>query len=142
MDYIKIAMLSPYPIYDRSFVSIYGRFCHSNDDIDYMPHIELDKNITGAKKLTVLIHELTHARHYKRNCKCYRENDYYLKELHAYQFGLRFAIRYKMMAILKCLYHHMTCKEIVNYPQGHQKAITQLKTEKIWKKVENLLDIA
>ena len=135
MNYIKLIALSPYPIYTEIFIAYAGAF----DCKDL--YIQLNDNLSNVERYTVLLHELTHARHYKRKCICYRKSNCYLRELHAYRFQLRFALRYEMKAILEYTYYHMTCKYVSNYPIAHQKAIGEIKKQKIWKKLKNYLAI-
>lgn len=86
----KLVELSPYDVCFETIVDF--PFAGLFDHCEYYspkPKIIIDIGKIRGNFLAVLLHELGHARHYKRKCKCYRPRNRVLAELHAYKFELR-----------------------------------------------------
>lgn len=142
--YERLVQLSPYPVYITSVPFRFsGCFWYGDgsgmqpyEKPDFRPHIDISPFCTQNDEICTLVHEIGHAIHYRRHCKCYCTDDIYLRELHAYRFSLRFMLRYKMMGALR--YEHNCIKNhAIKHSQVYQDVFAKIKTEKIWKKIEN-----
>lgn len=149
MNIKQIIKLSPYPV-KIEYIGYYDGFfewANAGDDRpyqnkDFQPHIKVDKALSGARQLAVLIHELGHAIHYKKHCRCYTKYDGYnrhLAELHAYQYALQFMIKHKLLDALQYEYDHIIRLE------KHQEVLyrnvsKKIQTKRIWKKAKKILD--
>jgi len=150
MDYKDIIKLSPYLVkikylgwYRGSFVWANSHSDKPYQNKDFQPHIKIDKRIMDENmKIATLVHEIGHAVHYDKHCKCYAKytgrKRVYMAELHAYRFTLQFLLRHKLFDALRYEYEDMNSLS-PNYPE-HYKAIAKIKTEKLWERVEKILD--
>lgn len=132
----RLKKLSPYKIYYRD-LQWAGCFAYCKE-ILLQPFIEIDNALPRELRYATLLHELAHARHYKRNCRCYREDNRALKEFHAERFTFRYLLRYKYTKALKLAYEQ-TLETWPTYDEDYNKAFRMLEKDKIWKKVQNYL---
>ena len=61
--------------------------------------IEILNSLCNHMKLTVLVHEISHAECFKENCECV--NTYTLAEIHAFEYTLKWLLKNKRKEILK-----------------------------------------
>lgn len=141
----KLIDLAPYPVRSKLILQYTGYFRYTNDgnsityrDTGFMPTISINSAESNPIQICTLVHEIGHALHYRRKCKCYTQNSRYLKELHATRFELRFLLRYKLYAALE--YAMESYIQSVHSSPIYQQVSDQIKTEKIWQKVIDYLD--
>lgn len=129
----QLKQLSPYPI--SNFLD--SRFVYGGKS----PVIMISTLVKNpAIKTAMLAHEIGHAIHYKRNCKCFINNDQVLIELHAHRFALHFMLRYKFIGALHyCILY--TKNNMSHFPRHYVVAFEQLQTEKIWDKCLKFLGL-
>lgn len=140
----KLVILAPYDVWfepTKPGMSGWFSWGNSGDTVpycnykkDFKPSITIDKNDESAKQVCTLVHEIGHAKHYQRKCKCYIQNNRYLRELHATRFELRFLLRYKLKSALKYAISTYQSFNIMFMPELHQQVAEQIRTEKIWQK--------
>ena len=91
MTYEEIEKLSPVKI-------IYGSHFTTGTYYSYMlpheanmkPYIEIKADLCLANKTIELLHEIGHAIHHAKNCKCIQNmDDHTLAEYHAYKFTMK-----------------------------------------------------
>lgn len=145
--YNQVKQLSPYPVDENNTDSRYmGSFWWGKTgdnrpyaDKNFKPYISISPLIKrDADKTATLVHELGHALHYRRHCKCYTTNNSELRELHAYRFTMRFMLRYKMRAALRSEIKWLRSKSLHGF---YLDASRQLQTEKIWFKCLEFLGL-
>lgn len=138
----RLVAISPYPVRKRSTIMMYsGVFWWGEigdtkpyQSKDFTPMIDIDiTQKPNARLISTLIHEIGHAIHYKRHCRCYIEHDNFLAEYHAERFALRFMLRYKLKAALRYEINDMMC-HINKYSVQWQHIIERLQQDKIWRK--------
>lgn len=61
--------------------------------------IEILNSLCNRMKLTVLVHEISHAECFKENCECV--DTYILAEIHAFEYTLKWLLKNKRKEILK-----------------------------------------
>lgn len=139
-QYDRLVRLSPYLVNINSTPLNYGytgMFTHKK--AEYHPHIDISNQITlQSEKTATLLHEIGHAIHYRRHCKCYQTDDRVLKEYHAQKFALRFMLRYKLTGALRWDIQNWEYNAHT-YSEVYQKAFAQLQQDKIWHKCKNYL---
>lgn len=147
VDKHSIIGLSPYPI-TRAYTGS-GAFCWGTglgiwpyQQIDFEPYIEIPDCLPDADCVAILLHEIGHALCFRKHCRCFAVGDNrYLRELHAYRFALRYMVRYKLIDALQHEYDNMVFG-FYEYLPIYQKAVRQIKREKIWQEIEKILDIS
>lgn len=150
MDYKDIIKLSPYPVKMEHIGSWAGWFSWGDGTHEiyqhpnYKPYIKIDECLDSVERMAVLIHEVGHAIHYQRHCKCMCEHNehkrQYLVELHAYRFALRFMIKHNLLDALQYEYDKMI--ESTDFlPSAYCRVFKKIKTEELWQKVKKTLDI-
>lgn len=142
MMYDKLVEMSPYPVEIVLSGHYIGSF-HWRGSACGCPHVELYDALKGANRNAVLIHEIGHAIHHKRNCVCFtkqNEDDRrFLSELHAFRFGLKFMIKHKMFDELWYDYNLINSEK--HSELVYAKVFQQIKKERIWCKVKRKLGI-
>lgn len=127
----RIAQISPVPVnIDNVRISC---FWFNDQRISIAKHIR-----TQPERISVLLHEIGHAIHYRRNCKCYKNNDYTLQEYHAEKFALRFLLRYKLTGALRWNVHDFE-HNLYKYDPICQDVFAQLQQDEIWHKCKKYL---
>lgn len=132
--YNQLERIAPYPVVNYEENPKYGgRFVYGDKPvIKIAPYMK-----TPAIRVAILVHEIGHAIHYKRGCKCMDEWE--LSELHAHRFALRFMLRYKFVTALRYTIRH-TINGMPHFPRYYVTAFEQLQTEKIWQKCLDFLE--
>ena len=148
MTYEELKRLSPCPINKNvpTSVGYNGEFWWGKigdirpyDSPDFEPFITIATFITNpAKRISVLVHEIGHALHHRRHCKCFTDvNRGVLVELHAMRFALRFMLRYRLTDALR--------QEIDALSGTHNEpyatAANLIKKEKIWNRCLDFLGV-
>lgn len=149
IQFDRLIKLSPYPVEERSLLMATGGFLWKFEDDtgayqhkDFTPSIIINADVGCKAKKWALIHELGHAIHYRRRCKCFRNwrttEDDYLCELHAERFALRFTLRYKLKGVLQ--YVMEDCKNnLWRYGPVYWRVYSQLRSERIWQRCKEYL---
>jgi len=88
----EIEKLSPVKIYYKQNPE-YGTAyfsCMEPHEIYQERHIEIDADLCLAERIVATLHEIGHAIHHVRNCKCFEDiTDHTLAEYHAYRFTMK-----------------------------------------------------
>ena len=131
----RIARLSPCPV---SICNIRPS-CFYWGSYGEQQRIEIEDSIKSQpERVTVLLHEIGHAIHYRRHCKCFTNDSYYLQEYHAEKFALQFMLRYKLTGALRWNVHDFE-HNLDRYPLICKKVFAQLQQDKIWHKCKKYL---
>lgn len=144
----RLVKISPYPVsmglIPLGYAGVF-RWGNAGDrqpyaGADFKPSIQISRRIISRqKKVATLLHEIGHAIHYRRHCRCYTDHsDYFLTEYHAQRFALRYMLRYKLKGALRYEIEDMK-RDQHQYSKQWQAVIKQLMQEKIWEKCENYL---
>lgn len=138
--YNQLKRISPYLIYEHEIDSrFFGVFSWGSECINGLPAIQISPSAkNSALRTATLIHEIGHALHYKRGCKCFINKDRVLQELHADRFGLHFMLQHKFVMPLRFTIQHI--KKRVYIPI-YNDAANQLQKEKIWNKCLDFLGV-
>jgi len=104
------------------------------------PRILLDPDARHI--FAVFVHEATHARHYRRNCRCYRTNNYTLREYHAYRAEVAILLRFRQKEALQYLIEILQPELYHSCPSYYVEAMTMIHKSRIWAKAVAFLESA
>jgi hypothetical protein len=112
MNKQDLLQFSPYPVKEIAANPLIhtGTFTHDSKEA----YIQITSSLPEYKKLASLAHELGHARHFKRHCKCYWDDEdaiqsFIIKELHAMKFELAVLLHLKARRSLKWVMREYSC---------------------------------
>jgi len=128
---------SPVPVEFNSVLSSPGYYgLHHKKGNKYSgsrAYIEILDDLSDEKKLSVLVHEISHALCEQKNCECQQDKSDVLKEQHAYSYELKWLLKHKLKTILKNSMEHiknLSEDSIFKY----EKATKNIIKTKLWQK--------
>lgn len=102
-------------------------------------HIGISTSLPKERQLLNLLHELEHAKHYKRKCECMELPDRYLAEMHALRGEVKQTLKINDKILAKILIARANEILLLSRPTGaHYRAMIFIKSTKLWKKLEKL----
>lgn len=146
----QLIKLSPYPVIIKHNFGYYGVLRWGDGTFGkpytrpYKPRIEMGEDLSDIEYQATLIHEIGHAIHHKKHCKCFTEQDnnkrWYLSELHAVRYALQFMIKHEMINALRFEYG-LIKGGMFGCQEYYQKMCVKIKKEKLWQEIKRALDI-
>ena len=113
----------------------FAYYCNENESMNLLKRIEIDKTLKPHENIAILAHEIAHALHDVKNCKCMKNPDYVEREIHAHKDSLRFLLKHKQKKALKWLIKII--REHSNegcYNNEAQPAAKHIMKLKLWQK--------
>ena len=96
--------LSPVPIiFTEPKQDCFAVYYSGNESMNLFKRIEIDKTLKSYENIAILAHEIAHALHDAKDCKCMKNPDYVEREIHAHKDSLRFLLKHKQKKALKWL---------------------------------------
>ncbi|MCK5607948.1 hypothetical protein KAR91_39070 [Candidatus Pacearchaeota archaeon] len=105
-----------------------------------LQEIIIADSISLIQRIAVLTHEIGHALHYKRKCRCFFLHNDFLCEYHAHRFAMRFMLRYRLKGALRYTFNCMK-REWSTFGYPYDRVTARLQQEKIWQRCRDYLGI-
>ena len=128
--------LSPVPIvFIEPKQDCFAQYCSGNESMNLFKRIEIDKTLKPYENIAILAHEIAHALHDVKDCKCMKNSDHTEREIHAHKDSLRFLLKHKQKKALKWLVERIKEHTAGNYYHDEaQPAAKHIMKLKLWQK--------
>ena len=135
MNIEQLIQLSPVPVrFVHDTGDYLGRYCHDNahEEWPLTRHIKIVDSLDDYGKISVLVHEIGHAICYGKNCECVKTCDYIMREIHAFEYMLKWLLENKQKESMK--WSIKTLKTFLDRYDHYTQVSKHIMKSELWQK--------